>query len=142
MAIGVVRRWAGGGGNVHPEVVAASRKAIAEWESLKARAKTVRSVQASAYGPPRIDLTGHSRSRSEPNRWETPDVKHTDTATMAPITSVRALRAFVQVLQRKPVAYRAKHIEHVRSSAKTLGASDLPWLANFLAANTTTKPAA
>ncbi|WAL67133.1 ParB N-terminal domain-containing protein [Amycolatopsis cynarae] len=36
MAIGVVRNWAEGKGHVHPEVRAASAKAIAEWERLKA----------------------------------------------------------------------------------------------------------
>jgi len=35
-AIGTVRRWATGGGNVHPEVRAAAAKAIAEWDALKA----------------------------------------------------------------------------------------------------------
>ena len=36
MAIGTVKRWAAGGGKVTPEVQAASAKAVAEWEALKA----------------------------------------------------------------------------------------------------------
>lgn len=39
MAIGVVRRWAAGGGKVGPEVRAASAKAVAEFEAARARAK-------------------------------------------------------------------------------------------------------
>jgi hypothetical protein len=35
-AINATRRWAAGKGKVHPEVVAASRAALAEWEKLKA----------------------------------------------------------------------------------------------------------
>lgn len=35
-AINATRRWASGKGNVHPEVIEASRKALAEWERLKA----------------------------------------------------------------------------------------------------------
>lgn len=38
IAIGVVKNWASGGGKVTPEVRAASAKAVAEWEALKARA--------------------------------------------------------------------------------------------------------
>lgn len=38
IAVGVIRRWASGGGKVSPEVRAAAAKAIAEWESLKAAA--------------------------------------------------------------------------------------------------------
>jgi hypothetical protein len=35
-AINATRRWASGKGKVHPEVVAAARAALAEWEHLKA----------------------------------------------------------------------------------------------------------
>jgi hypothetical protein len=35
LAIGAVRRWASGGGNVTPEVRAASRLAVAEFEQLR-----------------------------------------------------------------------------------------------------------
>jgi len=34
-AINSVKRWADGGGHVHPEVRAAARRAVAEWERLK-----------------------------------------------------------------------------------------------------------
>lgn len=36
IAIATVKRWASGGGKVHPEVRAAAAKALAEWEKLKA----------------------------------------------------------------------------------------------------------
>lgn len=36
MAINAIKRWARGEGHVHPEVRAASRKALAEWSALKA----------------------------------------------------------------------------------------------------------
>ena len=35
-AINATRRWAAGKGKVHPEVIAASRRALQEWEHLKA----------------------------------------------------------------------------------------------------------
>jgi hypothetical protein len=34
-AINATRRWAEGGGHVHPEVRAAAQRAVAEWERLK-----------------------------------------------------------------------------------------------------------
>lgn len=39
MAIGIVKRWARGGGNVDATTRAAAAKAVAEWEALKAKAK-------------------------------------------------------------------------------------------------------
>lgn len=39
MAIGVLRNWASGQGNVRPQVRAAAAKAVAEWESMKALAR-------------------------------------------------------------------------------------------------------
>ena len=36
LAVAAVERWASGKGNVHPEVRAASAKAVAEWEALRA----------------------------------------------------------------------------------------------------------
>lgn len=38
MAIGVIQRWARGGGKVHPEVRAAAAKALAAWEAARAAA--------------------------------------------------------------------------------------------------------
>lgn len=38
MAIGIVKNWARGGGNVHPDVQAAAARAVAEWEAAKGRA--------------------------------------------------------------------------------------------------------
>jgi hypothetical protein len=35
-AIAIVKRWAAGGGGVHPEVKAAAAAAVAQWEALKA----------------------------------------------------------------------------------------------------------
>ena len=37
MAVGSMKRWATGKGNVTPEVQAAAAKALAEWEALKAK---------------------------------------------------------------------------------------------------------
>lgn len=39
IAIGVVKRWSKGVGDVTPETRAKAAKAVAQWESLKARAK-------------------------------------------------------------------------------------------------------
>lgn len=38
MAIGIVKRWARGGGNVDSGTRAAAAKAVAEWEALRAKA--------------------------------------------------------------------------------------------------------
>jgi hypothetical protein len=35
-AVNSVKRWAAGKGRVHPEVIAASQRALREWEDLKA----------------------------------------------------------------------------------------------------------
>lgn len=40
-AIAAVKRWAAGGGDVDPQTRAAARKAVAEWEKLKAKAHAV-----------------------------------------------------------------------------------------------------
>jgi hypothetical protein len=57
MAIGIVKNWAHGhdghGNNVSPEVQAAAAKAIAEWQSLKARARST-----SNTGHDAVELVG------------------------------------------------------------------------------------
>lgn len=54
MAIGIVKNWASGQGNVHPETRAAAAKAVAEWEKLKASAHAKSAVKESA--PDELDL--------------------------------------------------------------------------------------
>lgn len=54
LAIGAIKRWAAGGGDVSPKVRAAAQKALAEWEAMKKRAH--------AKG---IDLTG-MESKAQP----------------------------------------------------------------------------
>jgi len=44
-AIGAVKRWARGGGNVHPEVRAAAAAALAEWEAKRAASKVEKGVK-------------------------------------------------------------------------------------------------
>jgi hypothetical protein len=39
MAIGIVKRWCRGGGNVKPDTRAAACKAVAKWEAMKTKAK-------------------------------------------------------------------------------------------------------
>lgn len=46
IAIGRIRSWASGGGNVSAEVRAASAKAIAEWDADKARAKGTKNMSS------------------------------------------------------------------------------------------------
>jgi hypothetical protein len=48
MAIGIVKRWARGGGNVDANTKAAAAKAVAEWEALKAKAHAKSATNASA----------------------------------------------------------------------------------------------
>lgn len=48
MAIGIVRRWARGGGNVDSGTKAAAAKAVGEWEALKAKQKAVRASHAAS----------------------------------------------------------------------------------------------
>lgn len=38
IAVSTVKRWAAGGGKVHPDTRAAAQKALAEWDALKSRA--------------------------------------------------------------------------------------------------------
>ena len=47
-AIAAVKRWAAGGGNVHPEVRAAAAKAVAEWEAKRAAAHATSAAKAVA----------------------------------------------------------------------------------------------
>lgn len=86
IAIGTVRRWARGGGHVHPEVVAASQKAIAEWEALKASHGHVGKgsgvgidADTGLYGSPMLDdddeleerakFTRFAKARLRERRW-------------------------------------------------------------------------
>lgn len=56
LAIGVVKKWARGGGDVSPKVQAAAVKAVAEWEAKRARAHTksvLRRARNMVYWGPR-----------------------------------------------------------------------------------------
>ena len=68
-AIGIVKRWAAGGENVHPEVRVAAAKALAEWEAKKAATdaksavKTAaRSVSEATRGKPHATRSGQAAS--------------------------------------------------------------------------------
>ena len=55
MAISTVKRWAAGGDGVEPDTQAKAAKAVAEWEALKAKAKSKRAAKtlaasADSYG--------------------------------------------------------------------------------------------
>lgn len=39
IAVNMMKRWAAGGGHVHPQVRAAAAAALAEWEAKRAKAK-------------------------------------------------------------------------------------------------------
>lgn len=63
VAIGVCQKWASGRGNVHPEVRAAARGAIAEWEAAKAKARAT---------PNKTELSNHfdpGQLRDPIGRW-------------------------------------------------------------------------
>jgi hypothetical protein len=73
MAVGIVKRWAagspsGGMSKIKPSTVAAAQKALAEWEALKARAKSVKSTRHFTAGgnPPILDLARRARRRGPP----------------------------------------------------------------------------
>jgi hypothetical protein len=51
IAIGTVKNWAEGKGNVSPEVRAAAAKAVAEWEAAKAKARATPNKGASLSNP-------------------------------------------------------------------------------------------
>jgi hypothetical protein len=59
MALGVLARWARGGGKVSPEVQAAAAKAIAEFAALRARA----AAHSHANDHPVIEFTGDGHGR-------------------------------------------------------------------------------
>lgn len=54
-----------------------------------------------------------------------------------PIPSVLFLRKAVQSFGRCPESKRAALVDHIRARANALGASDLDWVKNFLAAHST-----
>jgi hypothetical protein len=47
-AVAIIKRWAAGGGGVHPEVKAAAAKALAEWEAKRAAAHGASGATAAA----------------------------------------------------------------------------------------------
>lgn len=53
-----------------------------------------------------------------------------------PIPTVAYLRRAVQSFGRAPESTRAALVAHIATRAKALGASDLGWVKNFLAAHT------
>lgn len=68
IAVGKIRDWAQGRGNVSPEVRAASVKAIAEWEALKARAGSVKLSRLADA----IELARHVRTEAGVRRYRKP----------------------------------------------------------------------
>lgn len=56
------------------------------------------------------------------------------------INSVRALRAHVLAVARRPAGERDAHIENIRTAAQKLGATELPWMKNWLAGNPAPAP--
>lgn len=127
MAIGIIRNWAsgrpsGGEKKVHPDTVAAAQKALDEWEALKAKAKTVKSTKHFADDPPAVELASV-------------DMKRDTSVSSVPIANVKILRGSVLSYGRCPPSKRDALVANIRSSAEALGASDLPWLKNFLASN-------
>lgn len=65
MAIGIVKRWARGGGKVDANTRAAAAKAVAEWERLKARAKSQEQMaESEAFWLPPIGEAWSEASRA------------------------------------------------------------------------------
>ncbi len=131
MAIGVIRRWAAGGGHVHPEVRAASAAAIAEWEALKARAKSVKSTRhfkGTAAGD-RLDLAAApgpaARKRMAKDGTALPDGSF-------PIPDKSHLGKAMQAYGRCPEEKRPQLVRHIRKHARRLGAMADPAVQNFL----------
>jgi hypothetical protein len=60
-AVATVKRWAAGGGKVHPDTRAAAAKAVKEWEALKAKAAAAGSTRnlATPATPSAVDLATH-----------------------------------------------------------------------------------
>ena len=130
MAIGVVRRWASGGGKVHPEVVAASKAAIAEWEATKARAKTVKSTRHLSATPARVLNLASSPDDATRRKMAKSGVALDDGSY--PIPDKTHLFAAMQAIGRAAPGKRPMVVAHIRKHARRLGMTDHPRVAAFL----------
>ena len=65
LAVGAVKRWARGGGDVGPEVRAAAAKAVAEWEAAKAKARATpnKSREHAVQRPAAVELASQEGQR-------------------------------------------------------------------------------
>lgn len=138
LAIGIIRNWAagkpsGGEKKVHPDTVAAAQKALDEWEALKAKAKTVKSTKHFADDSPAVELASANISQGQRDKMQSQGATMNDGSF--PIPSVKFLRKAIQSFGRCPPDKRDALVAHIRAKAKALGASDLPWVKNFVQAH-------
>jgi hypothetical protein len=80
-----------------------------------------------------IELAAANISQSQRDRWKSDGVTLQDGSF--PIPSVAFLRRAIQSFGRCPPEKRSALVAHIRRRAKALGASNLDWVRNFLAAH-------
>jgi hypothetical protein len=124
IAVGKVRDWAEGKGNVSPEVRAAAVKAIAEWEALRARAKATKLSSAT----PAVELatgTGSSTKLDDKSRQEMADNGEAMPDGSFPIRTRRDVLNAIHAIGRAAPERRAAVKAHIIRRAKALGAPRL-----------------
>jgi hypothetical protein len=80
-----------------------------------------------------IELAAANISQNQRDRWASQGVTLGDKSF--PIPSVAFLRRAIQSFGRCPPDKRQALVAHIRKRAKALGASNLDWVKNFLAAH-------
>lgn len=110
IAIGVVKNWAEGKGDVSPEVRAAAAKAVAEWEAAKAKARATPNKGADLSNP--LDIA--SREKAADKGYALPDGSF-------PIRNVEELHKAIQAFGRAKDKDAAKR--HIIKRAKALKAT-------------------
>lgn len=126
IAVGKVRDWAEGKGKVSPEVRAASVKAIAEWDALRARSKATK--LASDRGGIELAVphgTGSSTKLTDQARREMASNGQAMPDGSFPIKSRRDVLNAIHAIGRAAPGRRAAVKAHIIRRAKALGAPRL-----------------
>jgi hypothetical protein len=129
MAIGVVKNWASGKGNVSPEVRAAAAKAVAAWEASRAAAKAKPNEHSNVSGGIElavpVNLRTGARQKAAKAGEAMPDGSY-------PIRNVTELHKAIQAVGRaKDSTAVKKHIIKRAKALKAAGVLPGKWTASL-----------
>jgi hypothetical protein len=143
IAIGTAKRWAAGGGNVHPEVRAAAAKAIAEWEAEKAAAHggSSKTTKTSNVHARVVEMAGVFELASAPDPGDAVKKRMASQGMALPDGSFRMpnaafVRKAMQAYGRCPPKMRAALVNLIRRRARELNIIQAPDVQNFLKSKT------